>query len=142
MQVGDRQLPSQCAFSTLSTAAYQIGVYCFWFVLWKIHWKHLTAPFFLIASSSDYLAASRPPPHDNLDVRAFMNAFMEWIERRGSMVFGLNSVNFSLCSLLKDKVFSVRPRSLEHSKELIVGHIDALFIDKYARICKTVLKRC
>lgn len=70
-----------------------------------------------------------------------MNAFMEWIERRRSMVFGLNSVDFSVCSLLKDKVFSVTPRSLEHSKELIVGHIDALFIQQVCSNMKNRFKK-
>lgn len=56
----------------------------------------------------------------------------EQIERRGTIQWPARSLDltlygFSMWVQLKKKVFSKKPRSLEHLKELIAGHFYALF---------------
>lgn len=57
--------------------------------------------------------------------------FTEWIEKRGTIEWPATSPNFTprefrMWGLLKNKVFTVKLHSLEHIKELIAGHFDAL----------------
>lgn len=56
----------------------------------------------------------------------------EQIERRRTIEWPARSLDLTLCGFsmwgrLKKKVFSKKPRSLEHLEELIAGHFDVLF---------------
>jgi hypothetical protein len=89
------------------------------------------------------------PPHYGLNVRACLNDnFDEWIGRRGTIEWparspDLTPCDFSMWGLLKEHVFSEKPQSLEHLKELITKHFDVLFTPQLCnKICKSVLKRC
>lgn len=45
--------------------------------------------------------------------------------------------HFGVYGLLKDKVFTEKPQSLEHLKELIEGHFNFLFtLQLYKKKCK------
>jgi hypothetical protein len=65
------------------------------------------------------------PPHYGLNVRSFLDDnFQEWIGRRGKTDWPPRSSNltpcdFSMCGILKDKVFATKPLNLQHLRDLI-----------------------
>lgn len=89
------------------------------------------------------------PPHYGNIVRDFLNdTFYEWIGRRGTIEWparspDLTPMDFSIWGILKDKVYSEKPRDLNHLKQRINSEFDKLSSNNISDIiCASVLKRC
>lgn len=89
------------------------------------------------------------PPHYGTIVRAFLNEnFDNWIGRRGTIEWparspDLTPMDFSVWGILKNEVYSVKIRDVEHLKERIQSEFENLQSRNISgRTCKSVLKRC
>uniref|UniRef100_A0A1B6L4Y9 DUF4817 domain-containing protein n=1 Tax=Graphocephala atropunctata TaxID=36148 RepID=A0A1B6L4Y9_9HEMI len=89
------------------------------------------------------------PPHYGLIVRDFLNEnFNEWIGRRGTIEWpprspDITPMDFSVWGILKNEVYSVKIRNVEHLKERIQSEFENLQSRKICdKICESVLKRC
>jgi hypothetical protein len=82
-------------------------------------------------------------------VRNFLNnTFGEWIGRRRTVEWpprspDLTPMDFTVWGIMKDRVYSVKIRDLEHLKERIDSEFENLFFQNICdTICASVLQRC
>lgn len=90
------------------------------------------------------------PPHYSLVVRECISSnFDEWIGRRGTTDWpprscDLTPLDFGVWGIVKNNVFSQKPRDLEHLRAIIEEEFEALNNNKYlcTNLVNSVKKRC
>ncbi|CAF1503241.1 unnamed protein product [Adineta ricciae] len=90
------------------------------------------------------------PPHYGKVVRDFLdNTFVEWIGRRETVEWpprspDLTPCDFSLWGIVKDRVYTEKPRNINHMKSLIQQEFTSLndVIELCQAICRSVGDRC
>jgi hypothetical protein len=90
------------------------------------------------------------PPHYGKIVRDYLDdTFVRWIGRRGTVKWpprspDLTPCDFSLWGIIKDRVYVLNPRDINHLKVLIKEEFTSLNdnIESCQAICRSVPNRC
>lgn len=88
------------------------------------------------------------PAHFSLTVRAFLDQHFpgRWIGRNGPIAWpprspDLTPMDYSIWGILKEKVFTRRPKSIPEMRQFIVEEFQLLSVELCQKICRSVPKR-
>ena len=99
--------------------------------------------------NSLYFQHDGAPPHFATAVRNFLDETFsdKWIDRRGPIEFpprspDLTPMDFCVWGIIKDLVYSRKPRSVEDLRQFVIDAFANFDHDLCTSVCRSVLSRC